>query len=67
MILMIGVRRLEYSVRHLEYLHRAIITSIIRTFRLISGWLPAQRGPDNRGSTVQIIIRLYRTSGYFCL
>ena len=52
-----GVHHLEYSVRRLEYLlqvytYSAIAsTSITRTFRL-SGWLPAQRGRDNPGSTL---------------
>ena len=58
-----GVRHLEYSVRYLEYPLQVYIellhsTSIIWTFRL-SGWLPAQRGPDNRGSTVATIQLLW--------
>ena len=44
-----GVQHLEYSVRlfriSTEGLHRAIVLRL-------SGWLLAQRNPDNRGSTV---------------
>ena len=51
-------------MRYLEYLLQVNIgTSIIQTFRL-SGWLPAQRGPDNPGSTVDADEGCIKTNKY---